>query len=111
MIRNPHLNDHHPHHPHPHQGVQAGEVMEVFERHPDDHDEHGGRTLQPNLRPLHHHLHLRCDGHAALWQRLRQVRMNQTATMRLLMKSICWSNVGSADNLRKKWTFSQQFGN
>ena len=50
------------------QGVQAGQVVEVSERHPDDHDEHGGRAVQPHLCPLHHHLHLRRHGHAALRQ-------------------------------------------
>ena len=49
--------------------------MEIVKRHLDDHDEHCRGAVQPDLRPLHHHLHLRRDGHAALRQGLRQVRI------------------------------------
>ena len=62
--------------------------MEIVKRHLDDHDEHGGGALQPHLRPLHHHLHLRCDGHAALRERLRQVRIKMVTVMVVMVMVI-----------------------
>ena len=50
--------------------LQTGQILEVSQWHPDNHGQHGGRLVQPDLRPLHYHLHLCCDGHATLWQRL-----------------------------------------
>ena len=52
--------------------LQTGQILEVSQRHPDNHGQHGGRAVQPDLRPMHHHIHICCDGHAALWQRLHR---------------------------------------
>ena len=51
--------------------VQTGQVMEVSQRHPDNHDEHSGGALKSDLRPVYHHLHFRCDGDAVIWKGLR----------------------------------------
>ena len=53
----------------------ACQVLEVAQRHPQDHDQVDERAGEPHRRPRHHHLHLRRDGHAALRQGLRQVRI------------------------------------
>ena len=50
--------------------LQTGQIMEVSQRHPHHHGQHRGRPVQPDFRPLYYHFHLRCDGHAALWQGL-----------------------------------------
>ena len=50
--------------------------MEVTQRHPDHHDEHRGRAVQPDLCAVHHHLHLRRDGHAAVREGLRGARVS-----------------------------------
>ena len=55
--------------------LQAGQIVEVAQRHPDHHGEHDRSSLQPDLRPLHHHLHLRRHGDAALRQGLHGARL------------------------------------
>ena len=50
--------------------------MEISQRYPHHHDEHSGGLVQPDLRTVHHHLHLRCDGYAAVWQGLHEQRVS-----------------------------------
>ena len=50
--------------------LQVGQILEVFERHFDNHGQYGWRLVQLDIRPMHHYLHLCRDGHAALWQGL-----------------------------------------
>ena len=46
--------------------LQVGQILEVFERHFDNHGQYGWRLVQLDIRPMHHYLHLCRDGHAAL---------------------------------------------
>ena len=49
--------------------------MEVSQRYSHHHDEHRGSLVQPDLRALYHHLHLRCDGNAVVREGLREQRV------------------------------------
>ncbi len=51
---------------------QVGKVLADAELADIDHGQDSGRPRQPHLGALHHHLHLCCDGNAALRQELRR---------------------------------------
>ena len=50
--------------------LQTGQIVEIIKWHSYNHGKHCRRSVQSNLRPLYHCLHLCRDGNAALWQGL-----------------------------------------
>ena len=57
--------------------LQTGQIVEIIKWHSYNHGKHCRRSVQSNLRPLYHCLHLCRDGNAALWQGLYRIRLRK----------------------------------
>ena len=57
--------------------LQTGQIVEIIKWHSYNHGKHCRRSVQSNLRPLYHCLHLCRDGNAAVWQGLYRIRLRK----------------------------------
>lgn len=55
--------------------LQAGKILAHPQHSHQDHRELGGRPGKPDAGTGHHRLHLRSGGHAAVWQELPRLRV------------------------------------